>query len=329
MAIKKEGEKWLVDIYPNGRSGKRIRKRFDTRVEAARFEKFILNAAYTGKDWNPSKDQRKLSDIVNLWHTAHGQHLSDADRRKTKLIDIAAALGDPIARLLKPRQYTDYRALRISEGIAPKTCNNELGYLNAVYNELSRTGDIDYLNPLKAVRPIKLSENELAFLSAEQIKELLAKIGTFSKSRNVLLVSKISLATGARWGEAEGITLAQLKQHNVTLTKTKGKKNRTLPITPELYKELFGYLTEHGTLGTSTISAFRRALAKTSIQLPKGQSAHVLRHTFASHFMMNGGNILVLQKALGHTSIVMTMRYAHLAPDHLQEVATLNPLKDL
>lgn len=42
--------------------------------------------------------------------------------------------------------------------------------------------------------------------------------------------------------------------------------------------------------------------------------------------MMNGGNILVLQRVLGHASLQMTMRYAHLAPDHLQEVLKLNPL---
>ena len=44
---------------------------------------------------------------------------------------------------------------------------------------------------------------------------------------------------------------------------------------------------------------------------------HDLRHTFASHFMMNGGNIYDLQKMLGHSSLEMTQRYAHLAPEHL------------
>jgi integrase len=44
---------------------------------------------------------------------------------------------------------------------------------------------------------------------------------------------------------------------------------------------------------------------------------HDLRHTFASHFMMNGGNIYDLQKILGRTSLEMTQRYAHLAPEHL------------
>lgn len=53
---------------------------------------------------------------------------------------------------------------------------------------------------------------------------------------------------------------------------------------------------------------------------------HVLRHTFAAHFMMSGGNILALQKILGHHDIKMTMRYAHLAPDHLETALRFNPL---
>ena len=53
---------------------------------------------------------------------------------------------------------------------------------------------------------------------------------------------------------------------------------------------------------------------------------HVLRHTFASHFIMKTGDILSLQKLLGHSDLKMTMRYAHLAPDHLVSVLTANPL---
>ena len=44
---------------------------------------------------------------------------------------------------------------------------------------------------------------------------------------------------------------------------------------------------------------------------------HDLRHTFASHFMMAGGNILSLRDLLGHHDIKVTQKYAHLAPDHL------------
>ena len=56
-------------------------------------------------------------------------------------------------------------------------------------------------------------------------------------------------------------------------------------------------------LYSDPIKAFRNAIERAGIELPRGQSSHVLRHTFASHFMMNAGNILTLQKILGSVSI--------------------------
>ncbi|WP_157933399.1 tyrosine-type recombinase/integrase, partial [Vibrio lentus] len=67
-------------------------------------------------------------------------------------------------------------------------------------------------------------------------------------------------------------------------------------------------------------------LTKALPDLPKGQATHVLRHTFASHFMMNGGNILVLQNILGHQKIEQTMIYAHFSPNHLSDAITFNPV---
>jgi site-specific recombinase XerD len=84
-----------------------------------------------------------------------------------------------------------------------------------------------------------------------------------------------------------------------------------------------------GRLFACCYGAFKRNAPRTGLNFPKGQLSHILRHTFASHFMMNGGNILALQRILGHANLTMTMRYAHLAPDHLQETRTLNPLSRL
>ncbi|WP_256574653.1 tyrosine-type recombinase/integrase [Pseudomonas sp. PA15(2017)] len=66
-------------------------------------------------------------------------------------------------------------------------------------------------------------------------------------------------------------------------------------------------------------------MARTTIKLPKGQAAQALRHTFASHFIQNGGNIVTLQRILGQSSLAMAMRYAHLAPDHLQDALRFGP----
>jgi site-specific recombinase XerD len=51
--------------------------------------------------------------------------------------------------------------------------------------------------------------------------------------------------------------------------------------------------------------------------------------TEPSHFMMNGGNTLALHKILGNHSLTMTMPYAHLSPEHLEEAKRLNSLVSL
>ena len=98
-----------------------------------------------------------------------------------------------------------------------------------------------------------------------------------------------------------------------------------MPISRELEAIIVKHWKSHGPF-TSANTSFRRALDKTSIKLPKGQAAHVLRCTFASHFIQSGGNILTLQKILGHSSLAMTMRYAHLSPDRLSDAVRFGPL---
>jgi site-specific recombinase XerD len=93
--------------------------------------------------------------------------------------------------------------------------------------------------------------------------------------------------------------------------------------------EIVNHRAEHGMgnrIFQSAWAAFREGIERAQIELPLGQMTHVLRHTFASHFMMAGGNILALQRILGHQSLTMTIRYSHLAPDHLKEAREFNPL---
>jgi len=317
----KKGDKWHVDIRPNGKHGKRVRKQFLTKAEALRFETHIQSLANNG-EWNPQKaDNRRLSELCQEWYNQHGKHLKDGERRLRKLKLISEALINPIGNQLTPDRFLKYRS---NKKASPKTLNNELGYINAVYNELERTEQINYSNPLAKVRPIKLVESELSYLTIEETKELLDSIAGQTDNPHVLLITKICLATGCRWGEAESLQRRNISNGKITFTDTKSKKNRTVPISPELEKDIADH--GKGKLFTGSITSFRRALARTNIELPKGQAAHVLRHTFASHFIMGGGDILTLQRILGHSSIVMTMRYAHLSPDHLTEAIQLNPL---
>jgi len=105
---------------------------------------------------------------------------------------------------------------------------------------------------------------------------------------------------------------------------TKGKRVRSIPIDPLLEQQIHRHFKLQGTF-SNCLNSFDKTLDATKLVLPAGQASHVLRHTFASHFVINGGNILTLQKIRGHQSLAMTMRYAHLAPDHLQDAVKLGP----
>ena len=168
----------------------------------------------------------------------------------------------------------------------------------------------------------KERDTELAFLYERDIYRLLLECDN-SRNPDLGLIVRICLATGARWSEAETLTQSQVMPYKITFVNTKSKKNRTVPIS----KELFDMLPKkRGRLFNDAYESFENAVTRAEIELPKGQLTHVLRHTFASHFMMNGGNILVLKEILGHSTIEMTMRYAHFAPSHLESAVKLNPL---
>ena len=327
MAIIQQPDgRWKVDVEPI--KGRRFRKTFKTKAEAQRFETSCRAKVMETPDWAPKpKDRRKLSEVFSRYYDLHGHTLADSKRLKQVLANIAQDLGDPVAAKFTADQFCTLRGKLLVEGINGKTLNNRLGYVKSVFNELHRLGDIDYPNPLAKVRPLRLQERPLSYLTQEQITELLEAFDNYPNCTHMALIARVCLATGARWGEAQGLVPSRVKNGAVTFANTKSRRTRTVPIAPALERMLLDYFKEYGAF-PNCIRHFSRVLQSTSITLPAGQATHVLRHTFASHFVMAGGNILTLQKVLGHSSVTMTMRYAHLSPDHLQDALRLNPIVD-
>lgn len=327
--------RWVADFYTvdrsSGKDGKRMRKKFSTKSEALAFENYTLQKIDDSPWLGEGKDTRKLSDLVQLWFDRHGITLNDGEKRRKSMLWASECMGSPLATEFNAQLFTSYRAKRLDGHFArttrvlkvsPRTMNLEHAYFLAVFNELKRLGEWKAPNPLENVRQFRTDETEMAYLTDEQIERLLVECRNSSAS-DLEMIAKICLSTGARWGEAEKLKRSQISAERITFVKTKGKRNRTIPIDPNLIVQL---PKKTGTLFTPCYYAFRNALERAEIELPAGQLTHVLRHTFASHFMMNGGNILVLQKILGHTDIKMTMRYAHFSPNHLEDALKFNPL---
>jgi integrase len=334
----KDGNKkpWLCECYPQGRNGKRIRKRFATKGEALAFEQFTMREI-DDKPWLGEKTERRsLLDMIDLWQERHGQSLTHSKYTYNKLKVMALGLGDPLYTQFSAKMFTEYRSKRLAGEIADlnnrktkvsfKTCNTEQDLLNAVIVELQRMEEWKGDNPLKAVRQFKLHETEMEFLTVDEMRTLIDAAEKHAFHEDLHKIIKLCLATGGRFNEVATLTGAQMSKYKVTFTQTKGKKNRTVPISPEIYELI--YKEGSGPLFNIGYSTVYRFIVKHIPRLSQ-QASHVLRHTFASYYMMNGGNIIALQRILGHSDIKQTMRYAHLAPDHLEDAVAKNPLNAL
>lgn len=340
MAIKKlEDGRYEVDCRPEGRNGPRVRKKFRAKNEAQVFLNRIMGDGARGEfEKAPKRDERRLSELAKLWYSLHGQNLKTGDQRLALLQLMIERMGDPVASKFTANHFANYRAER-AEGkhnrvtpgrganvaghsprpISPNMLNHELAYLNAMFNELIRLEEWKGSNPLANVRRLQFDEAEMVYLDEDQLPLLLDGLGL--EDSDALIISEVCLSTGARWGEAEKLDPRQVRGRRIHYTKTKSSKNRTVPISAELEKRVRQALPFR-----PSYNIFRKVVERLGIDLPEGQLTHVLRHTFASHYMMRGGDILTLQKVLGHSTLAMTMKYAHFSPGHLADVVNLNPL---
>ena len=130
----------------------------------------------------------------------------------------------------------------------------------------------------------------------------------------------IALNTGLRLGELLGLNwiYVDLSRGVFRLEITKSGRRREVPLNGDSYQALVSLTpkAEGRVFQTRFIkTAYNNAVAIAKLD---DVNFHTLRHTFASWAVMRGVSPKELQELLGHSSLAMTMRYAHLAPEHLR-----------
>lgn len=323
MGITKKNKRWYADIRPSGREGKRYRKQFDTKSEAESWQRHIISI-HNQKEWiDKPKETRKLSELTELWWHYHAQHLKRAPAYLARVKKLCRMLNDPATHEITTPLLADFQARRLSK-INAATYNRDMVSLSNIYTVLKEKELIHCDNPF-ANLGIKEVAPDLSFLSIEEIKLVLSHLNGAH-----LLIAKICLSTGARFIEAQTLNFSNVLKDKITFTDTKNGRPRTVPISFELYSELETLANGHsGRLFDDCYNDFLKKFKQLDIHLKKGQVTHVMRHSFASHYIINGGNLLNLQKILGHSNILITMKYAHLSPDYLKDVLEKNPLNNL
>jgi integrase len=179
------------------------------------------------------------------------------------------------------------------------------------------------LERVPKIRTEKEPQGRLRWLTPAEATNLLAAC---RKSKNKALPDLVEFCmfTGVRRGEALALTWDRVDRSRgvVRLELTKSGRRREVPVSSNADGVLARRWTPDATgyvFGSRNWNAFRSAweaaLATAGVE---GFRFHDLRHTFASWLVQRGRTLKEVQEALGHQTITMTMRYSHLAPDHLR-----------
>jgi len=200
--------------------------------------------------------------------------------------------------------------------LSPCTINRELALLSHLFRLAH--DEWNALAEVPRVRRLEEPQGRLRWLAPDEEARLLSEC---RRSRNAQLyaISVLALETGMRQGEVFGLTWERVdfSRGVIQLEVTKAGRRREIPmrqVVNDVLAELPG--VRQGRFWTrSARHAFEAAVVRARID---NFRFHDCRHHFASWFIMRGGSLAALKALLGHSNFQMTLRYAHLAPDHLR-----------
>jgi integrase/recombinase XerC len=245
-------------------------------------------------------------------------------------------------------ERTDLRAFMgwcENRGLGRRSIARKISAVRSFYKFLASedSGDFGSVFLVKTPKFVKrlpqhVSNNEIEAVFT--LAENRASGGSFSGVRN-LAILELLYGSGLRLGELHGLNLEDLDlRGQLVKVLGKGKKERIVPITGPAVGALQTYIEIRCDLLGTVDELLRSALllnpkggriSQRSIQkivkkllvdtaTKEGLSVHSFRHSFATHLLDSGANLIAIKELLGHTSLSTTQVYMHVSKERLLEV---------
>jgi integrase len=275
----------------------------------------------------PKKEGCSRSQPGQLdWWKSEAGHLLLADLTPARI----AEFRDKLLHSPRNPRRANHRVKQPLSRHAPATVNRYLAVLShACTIAMKEWAWLDD-NPLRKVRKLREAKGRDRFLSDDERKSLLQAC-TESKSPHLHLIVVLAISTGMRRGEILSLCWGQidLDRKRITLHKTKNGDTRSIP----LVGLAFDLMTARRPAEVKpTDRVFAAKSDDSNVEIKKGWAValkaanlsefrfHDLRHTAASYLAMNGATLLEIAAILGHRTLAMVKRYAHLTDTHTHRV---------
>jgi integrase/recombinase XerD len=252
----------------------------------------------------------------------------------TDIRDIGVAeIRAYLAQLLETPRYLNHNLIKHSQGYLTRTTVNNYGRALSSFWSWAYREEIIETNVFKRLKLPKPDSKTVDIFTESQLQALFSaidpKTAIGARDRAILM---LMIDTGLRDAECRGLTIANTDLEQMTIRiMGKGRRERVIPFGNRTQKALWSYIAFHrrkhagSRAETVFVSRYGKPLAGDRIRAQLryyGQKAgitgvrcspHTCRHTFASKFLENGGDVFSLQHILGHRSLDMVRRYVRLA----------------
>lgn len=316
-------KRWRVQIRTNGRpyKSKTFVKKSDAVRWTADYERQISGAARCA---GPA---HTVGELIDRYCEVICPTTKTGYRKTQQLHAWRVYLGGLALDVVRPADIAFARDM-IAKGRLGGTVVNYLAALSHAFTIALKDWQWIEVNPVKLITWPRPGRGRVRFLSPDERARLLAAC---QRSGCAALADIVALAilTGMRKGEILGLKGAavDMTRKRIILTETKNNERRRVPLVPAALAVVARYVTESN---AHLFHRPRHPLEPLDIRYP-WQSAliksgvddfrfHDLRHTAASYLAMSGATTNEIAEILGHKTLSMVKRYAHLTTGHSASV---------